>query len=196
MKLRNIIVLFAAAMLTVSCSNGKNAAEQGDSTNVEIAEETITPVTLSVVSATPTGSESMIGKTISLGKDPIEVDTTDLSIINIPVDFSNIRAESKDQNSALYSKTEHCVFGVESDGIEGEIEVPFGLFVDLLDASGNVIGEAVYDDEKAFMDYGRKDTKIVALPFKVKLKPENKKSLVGISFRHVELYVYAYEDID
>lgn len=198
MKLYNTFLFLALSTIAFSCSNSKNATEQADSTNIEIAEVTATPLTLSVVSATPTGSESMISKTISLSKDPIEVDTTDLSVINIPVDFSNIRAYAYNENdtSTLYSKTEHCSFGVISEGIEGEVEVPFGLFIDLLDASGNVIGEAVYDNEKAFMDYGRKDTTTVALPFKVKLNPGNKKLLAGVSFRHVELYVYAYDDID
>lgn len=195
MKRSSFIATAIVAFLSVSCSHngGKDSQSDSalqDSTALEVVEAT-GPLSLSVVSATPTSSKSYLKKTLSLGTDPIEVDTVEMAVINIPVDFSNIKS---DGSSNLLSKTENCVFGIAPDDMEGAENVTFGIYVDLLDASGNVIGEAVYSDGKAFMSYGSKGTKIESLPFKVNMKPENVSLLNGLSLRKVDVNIYFYPD--
>lgn len=189
------ISIFALAFLSVSCSQNSGKGTQSDSalqdsTALEVVEAP-GPLSLSVISATPTNSKSYLQKTLSLGTDPIEVDTTDIAVINIPVDFSNIES---DGSYNLLSKTEKCVFGIAPDDMEGAENVTFGIYVDLLDASGNIIGEAVYSDGKEFMSYGSKGTKIEPLPFKVNMKPENVSLLNGLSLRKVDVNIYFYPD--
>lgn len=195
MKRSSFIATAIVAFLSVSCShnNGKNPQSDStlqDSTGVEVVEAP-GPLSLSVISATPTNPDSYLRKTLSLGNAPIEVDTTDIAMINIAVDFSNIES---DGSSNLLSKTEKCVFGIAPDDMEGAENVTFGIYVDLLDVSGNVIGEAVYSDGKAFMSYGSKGTKIESLPFKVNMKPENVSLLNGLSLRKVDVNIYFYPD--
>lgn len=192
MKRNFFIAIFTVALLSTSCSGNSGKENQSDSalqdsTALEVVEAP-GPLSLSVISATPTSSKSYLRKTLSLVNDPIEVDTTDISVINIPVDFSNIKPDG----GCLLSKTENCAFGVEGEGMEGVKDVTFGIYVDLLDASGNVIGEAVYSDGKAFMKYGGKGSKSETLPFKVNIKPENISLLNGISLRKVDVNIYAY----
>lgn len=192
MKRNLFIATVIVAFLSVSCSNKGGTNPQSDSTlqdstGVEIVEES-GPVSIAVISATPTSSKSYLKKTLSLGKDYVEVDMTDISVINIPVDFSDIKPDS----GALLSKTEDCVFGVEPEYMEGSENVTFGIYVDLLDASGNVIGEAVYSDGEAFMSYGSKGSKIEPLPFTVNIDPENISKLSGLSLRKVDVNIYAY----